>query len=658
MTMLLLAICLASGIGIQAEAKNENEENVLNYLVVEKPYMENEETQNVVVSIGNSDWDIEEAQLHYVDKNTKEKFQQKATRKQGNALLFQIQFDEDTQTVYELEKITFTVEGKSNTLSLKEENAIFGVGVEVDVQADAYIVEETQPEVNVVTIDDKGQQSSVYSIAEALENVMGQAGEKNQLRYGSTQGFVVVLDPGHGGTDPGATRTYDGITYYERDINLKIAEYCKEELDKHPGVTVYMTRTDNTSKLMSRKERTEYAMSVGADVIVSLHINSTSAQSTTASGALVYVPKKDTDSGKISQELGLAILKELEELGLKNRGNMVDESLGMVLYPKQEGVPGILIEHAFINNASDVSNFLSTDEKLKQLGIADAKGILTYFEEAIRNKMINVTSDYESTQVTWPDMEFADGYQVWRSEDAGRTWNYIDTVWSKTVYEDRNVEAGKYYFYKIHPFELNEEGPATYHSGIISKGVAIEIEKPVMTNVVAQNGKIQVSWEAVEGASGYQVWRTTDYGKSWKYVGTSGTTHWSEATEGLESHCIYSIYAYRYSLNNTVAWSLPSTEYLGCVPIETPVLTQVLSEGADIRINWNPVADASGYQIWRTDNRGLTWSYVDTAWMPTYLDIRTTEGEYYQYSIYAFRYKGNGEAIWSLPSTEYLGIWR
>ena len=49
------------------------------------------------------------------------------------------------------------------------------------------------------------------------------------------------MDPGHGGTDSGAL----GNGLQEKDLTLKIAKYCKEELEKYSGVTVYMTQVED-----------------------------------------------------------------------------------------------------------------------------------------------------------------------------------------------------------------------------------------------------------------------------------------------------------------------------------------------------------------------------------------------------------------------------
>ena len=103
---------------------------------------------------------------------------------------------------------------------------------------------------------------------------------------GSNGTLIVTLDPGHGGKDSGATEEWDGTTAMEKDINLKIALACREELSKYAGVKVYMTRDDNT--FLELSDRVRYAQSVNADLMVSMHINS--SDNSSAQGALVIVP--------------------------------------------------------------------------------------------------------------------------------------------------------------------------------------------------------------------------------------------------------------------------------------------------------------------------------------------------------------------------------
>lgn len=78
---------------------------------------------------------------------------------------------------------------------------------------------------------------------------------------------TVVLDPGHGGKDPGAiSRT--GLK--EKDINLKVARYLKSELEAE-GLKVYLTR--DSDKYLTLKERVEFARKCDADIFISIHAN-------------------------------------------------------------------------------------------------------------------------------------------------------------------------------------------------------------------------------------------------------------------------------------------------------------------------------------------------------------------------------------------------
>jgi len=81
-------------------------------------------------------------------------------------------------------------------------------------------------------------------------------------------GFVVVLDPGHGGADAGAIGPGGTL---EKDLVLSVAKKAGESLKKTPGVKVLFTRTDDT--FVTLEDRTTFANNSGADVFVSIHAN-------------------------------------------------------------------------------------------------------------------------------------------------------------------------------------------------------------------------------------------------------------------------------------------------------------------------------------------------------------------------------------------------
>ncbi len=133
--------------------------------------------------------------------------------------------------------------------------------------------------------------------------------------------LVLVLDPGHGGSDPGAVYYYDGIPIKEAELDMKIALAVRQELLKYEGVSVFLTREDN-SKYLTLDERVNIASSLNADAIISIHNNASTNQQ--AHGAEVMVPSGNDGSGLhlISKALGDSILDELTNLGIHRRGLM------------------------------------------------------------------------------------------------------------------------------------------------------------------------------------------------------------------------------------------------------------------------------------------------------------------------------------------------
>lgn len=377
-----LTLLLCGCISLKAEAKESTVSEQLNFLVVESSYLEVPGEQKVAVSVGNGKTAITDAVLNYTNKDSGKVYEKKAEKIIEDAMLFTMQFGQEEQTgIYELNSISYTADGMVQEIELAQLGKAVVFGVNKEVEESTYRAMEVQGtiEEEVAVVDEQGEQISEVSIAEALKNAETDTRVRLRASQRNNDKFVVALDPGHGGSDPGVVRIINGVTYSERDLVLKIAKFCKEELEKN-GIEVCLTRTDNHSTLMNRKERTDYAVSKGASIIVSLHLNSTEATMGSASGSLVVVPDDDTESGELSQELALEILEKLELLGLNNRGTMLNEELGMVLYPKQYGIPGIIVEHAFLNNKNDVLDYLNSDAKLKKLGIADAQGIMEYMK--------------------------------------------------------------------------------------------------------------------------------------------------------------------------------------------------------------------------------------------------------------------------------------
>lgn len=157
---------------------------------------------------------------------------------------------------------------------------------------------------------------------------------------------IVVLDCGHGGYDSGAL----GGTAKEKDLNYTILyTYAKSYFNKSTSnVKAYWTRHDDT--FVTLTDRAAYAKSIGADLFISLHMNSAAS---TAKGTEVYYSVSNNSTlknGLNSKTMASLFLKGMVEvMGSTNRG--VKTANYVVIY--KNTVPAILIELGFISNSSD-----------------------------------------------------------------------------------------------------------------------------------------------------------------------------------------------------------------------------------------------------------------------------------------------------------------
>ena len=168
----------------------------------------------------------------------------------------------------------------------------------------------------------------------------------------------VVVDAGHGGSDPGAV--YEGRQ--EKDDTLDLTLAVGDILKKN-GIDVYYTRT--TDEYETPFKKATDANNSGADLFVSIHRNS-SENPNQYSGVetLVY-----SDTG-LKAEVARNINNQLEDAGFKNLG--VDERKNLVVL-KRTKMPAVLVEAGFINNDKD--NYL-LDEEFDSIAQAIADGIL------------------------------------------------------------------------------------------------------------------------------------------------------------------------------------------------------------------------------------------------------------------------------------------
>lgn len=381
--------------------------------------------------------------------------------------------------------------------------------------------------------------------------------------YGAaTDPFVIVLDPGHGGLDGGAVRTWSGKKYQEKLLNLAIAKYCKEELEQYVGVKVYLTRSSDT--YVGLKQRVSYAKSKGADLFVSLHNNADILSS--RKGACVFYPNGNYNR-KVSVEgktVARCIQNQLASLGLKNLGVSYRNSENRTRYPdkkladyysviresKLSGFPGIIVEHAYISNPSDCKTYLSSKAKLKKLGQADAAGIVEAYGLVKGGEPVLTTAENqqgEAVNLAWMETVGIEGYNVYRRIYGQKSYALLATIKdpSAVSYTDYSVEGGVTYEYCVRGFvKCKKVVRYTDASNVWMVTVLGAPERVIMDTASAEG--TQIAFTPVEGASGYLVARSEPGAESYTVVAELGndTLSWKDSDALAGKNWEYQVCAY------------------------------------------------------------------------------------------------------------------
>lgn len=647
----------------QQKADNQTVQSsmLLSYLVFGSSYVEAPGQQYALVGIGDGTYELEQAVLHYQNQTTGELYTIEADMLDADAALFYIDFPDNSYAgIYEVISVDYTAAGMSGTIAISDTgiDAVFGVNTAVETTPDAVAVDAVAQEdvASTLITDAEGNVLSEADLGEVIANANSQVDGAGAVRATGAGEIVVVLDPGHGGNEPGAVRTINGITYAERDLVLKIANYCKAELETYTGVKVYMTRTDNTSAVESRSQRVQKAQQWGADILVSFHLNATGANMDSANGAAVYIPNAGYNSAypynTVGKGLGDKILEQLKKLGLANNGTKLDEDsnrtyadgsvadkLGINYWSKYYQYPfaGILIEHAFINNYNDVVYYLSSEEKLKKLGVADATGIAGYYGLQKKNaleipELGTIVPDGDGAlKLTWSAVKKAAGYQIYRAESEQGKYKKIATLTgAETVtYTDTALTNGKTYYYKV----------CAYTSKLTGNYSPVMAAYPLGTgNIISvkSNGSktLAISWEAVAGAQKYQLYRSTSVDGTYSKVKElAGTLTDYQDTSVVNGTTYYYKVRAKASQNGKTSYGTFSEAFEG-FSIATAGIRSVKSqENGTLLVSWKAVKNTYRYQVYRSTAENGTYKKIATVKTTSYEDASAEGDKIYYYKI-------------------------
>ena len=243
-------------------------------------------------------------------------------------------------------------------------------------------------------------------------------------------------------------------------------------------------------------------------------------------------------------------------------------------------------------------------------------------------KFKSITNDNTSLVVSWNKNDAADGYYLYRQEGDGN-WLRIADITSKdtTSYTDKDVKSGTNYRYRIRVFS-----GATVSSydvnGIGTRFLAAPVIKGT-TNVIEG---ISFTWEAVEGSTGYRIYRRASGEKYWTYLETVTDTAYVDSN--VKSG-VYYRYTARAVYENNYAGFDSNGPVLRCV--STPEISEAACVANGVEVKWNAIDGAMGYYVYHKLDGAKYWTRIAVLNDATsYVDKDVVAGKTYAYTVKAF----------------------
>lgn len=174
---------------------------------------------------------------------------------------------------------------------------------------------------------------------------------------------VIIVDPGHGGIDPGKVGVNNAL---EKDINLSISFKLKTYLEE-AGYEVILTRTDDNGlyslgdtnrKRADMKKRVDLINETNPALTISVHQNS--FQQASSKGAQVFYHEKSTEARKLAE-----LIQEQLKLVLNNGNKRLAKSNNSYYMLKNTTCPIVIVECGFLSNPEEADLLLNEDYQNK-----------------------------------------------------------------------------------------------------------------------------------------------------------------------------------------------------------------------------------------------------------------------------------------------------
>ena len=243
---------------------------------------------------------------------------------------------------------------------------------------------------------------------------------------------------------------------------------------------------------------------------------------------------------------------------------------------------------------------------------------------------ISVVSSTGKLKLSWGKVEGATEYELYRSTDGGKTYSLLTTA-TGTIVTNTSATAGNTYYYMVKAIH-SESGASSAFSSAVSGTCGLP-QPTLKISVVSSTGKLKLSWGKVEGATEYELYRSTDGGKTYSLLTTATGTIVTNTSATAGNTYYYMVKAIH---SESGASSALSSAVSGTCDLPRPTLKIVaVSSTGKLKLSWNKVEGASKYELYRSTDGGETYSLLTTTTGTSVTNTSAAAGDKYYYKVKA-----------------------
>ncbi len=277
-----------------------------------------------------------------------------------------------------------------------------------------------------------------------------------------------------------------------------------------------------------------------------------------------------------------------------------------------------------------VAAFNANTSTLSELSAYKSIAVKNYVDAPV---ISSVSQTDGAVTIKWNTVSNATSYRVFRSDSANGAKTQL-VIRTSPNYTDTTVQAGKTYYYYVAAFNSNTSTLSKYSDG---KSVKVNetFSAPVISAVSIVDGNVTLSWEKVNGATSYRVYRADSATGTRKLLKVRTSLNYTDTTAVSGNTYYYYVCAYNADSSVLSGFSAYKAVTLSDELI-APVVTSVTSSNDNVYLAWSVVENATSYRIFRADSATGAKKLLKVRTTPSYVDTTAVAGNTYYYFIASY----------------------